>query len=277
LSVAETHGTSAAAIGTTAPWELVTDMLSDEHARAKAFGVTSVLDVPFAAAVKTGTSSDFRDTWTVGFTTDYTVAVWVGNFDGEPMRRLSGVAGAAPLWNRVMLHLHERTDPAPFPPPAGMQAKQICALTGYRPTPDCDSVVWEYLWPEDIATYERPQRLASLPREYDEWLALQHRAPVTPRDFRIVAPRDGDEYLVPPRGVGRQRLEFQSEAMPGRDVEWRINGRTVAIGSSVFWPMRPGHWTIEATSAGRTDTVSFDVQAGEIVREQRRGFSIIRN
>ena len=276
LPVSDPH-TNAAAIGTTAPWELVTDMLSDAHARAKAFGVTSVLDVPFAAAVKTGTSSDFRDTWTVGFTTDYTVAVWVGNFDGEPMRRLSGVAGAAPLWNRVMLHLHERTDPAPFPAPAGMQAKQICALTGYRPTPDCDSVVWEYLWPEDIATYERPQRLAALPREYDEWLALQHRAPVAPRDFRIVAPRDGDEYLVPSRDVGRQRLEFQSEAMPGRDVEWRINGRTVAIGSSVFWPMRPGHWTVEATSAGRTDSVSFDVQAGEIVREQRRGFSIIRN
>jgi penicillin-binding protein 1C len=263
-------------IGAPGPWELVTDMLSDEHARAKAFGVASVLDVPFAAAVKTGTSSDFRDTWTVGFTTDYTVAVWVGNFNGDPMRRLSGVAGAAPLWNRIMLHLHERSDPAMFPPPAGMQAKQICAQTGYRPTPDCDSVVWEYLWPEDIATYERPARLASLPREYDEWLALQHRAPVAASDFRIVAPRDGDTYLVPPREVGRQRLEFQAQSLPGREVEWRLNGRAVARGQSLFWPMRPGHWTIEATSAGRADRVSFDVQAGDIVRESRRGFSVIR-
>jgi penicillin-binding protein 1C len=267
--------TNIPSIGAPSPWELVTDMLSDEHARAKAFGVSSVLDVPFAAAVKTGTSSDFRDTWTVGVTTDYTVAVWVGNFNGDPMRRLSGVAGAAPLWNRIMLHLHERNDPAPFAPPAGMQAKQICAQTGYRPTPDCDSVVWEYLWPEDIATYERPPRLASLPREYDEWLAMQHRAPIAARDFRIVAPRDGDAYLVPPRDVGKQRLEFQAQALPGRAVQWRLNGRAVAIGQSVFWPMRPGHWTIEATSAGRADRVSFDVQAGEIVRESRRGFSIV--
>ena len=58
-------------------------MLSDAHARAKAFGVESLLSLPFPTAVKTGTSSDFRDTWTVGFSTDYTVAVWVGNFDGE--------------------------------------------------------------------------------------------------------------------------------------------------------------------------------------------------
>ena len=269
--------TSTSSIGAPAPWELVTDMLSDEHARAKAFGVASVLDVPFAAAVKTGTSSDFRDTWTVGFTTDYTVAVWVGNFNGEPMRRLSGVAGAAPLWNRIMLHLHERADPPAFPTPASMQAVQICAQTGSRPTPDCDSFVWEYLWPEDIATYERPQRLASLPREYDEWLAIQHRQPVTPSDFRIVAPRDGDAYMVPPREVGRLRLEFQAEALPGRQVQWRLNGRTLATGPFVFWPMRPGHWTIEAASAGRVDRVSFDVQAGEIVRESRRGFSIVGN
>ncbi|NET37260.1 MAG: penicillin-binding protein 1C, partial [Cyanothece sp. SIO1E1] len=77
---------------------LITDMLSDRHARAISFGVDSVLNLPFPAAVKTGTSSDFRDTWTVGFTTDYTVATWVGNFNGEPMHQVSGVSGAAPLW-----------------------------------------------------------------------------------------------------------------------------------------------------------------------------------
>jgi len=263
-------------IGSRVVWELVTDMLSDEHARAEAFGVSSVLDVPFAAAVKTGTSSDFRDTWTVGFTTDYTVAVWVGNFNGEPMRRLSGVAGAAPLWNRIMLHLHERIDPAPFPHPEGMEARTICAQTGFRATPDCDTVVWEYLWPEDIATYERPQRVAALPREYDEWLAMQHREPRAPNDFRIVAPRDGDIYLVPPRQVGHQRLEFQAQSLPGHHVEWRLDGRSIAGGSSTFWPMRPGHFTIEAASAGRVDRVSFDVQAGEIVRDPRKGFSLIR-
>jgi penicillin-binding protein 1C len=266
---------TATNVGSTAAWELVTDMLSDEHARALAFGVTSALDVPFDAAVKTGTSSDFRDTWTVGFTSEYTVAVWVGNFNGDPMRRVSGVAGAAPLWNRIMLHLHEQHDPATFPSPAGMVARQICAQTGYKPTPDCDSVVSEYLWPEDLVTYERPQRAAGLPREYDEWLALQHRVPVAPSGFRIVAPREGDWFLVQPNRIGMQRLELQALAPPGQRVDWRLDGRRIASGPSVFWPMRPGHFTIEASSAGRTDRVSFDIEAGVISRQPRPGFSLI--
>ena len=225
-------------------------MLSDEHARALAFGVTSALDVPFDAAVKTGTSSDFRDTWTVGFTSDYTVAVWVGNFNGDPMRRVSGVAGAAPLWNRIMLHLHEQRDPAPFPVPAGMVARQICAQTGYKPTPDCDSVVSEYLWPEDLVTYERPQRAAGLPREYDEWLALQHRAPIGSGRLSHRRAARGRFVPGPPNRIGVQRLELQALAMPGQHVDWRLDGQRIASGPSVFWPMRPGHFTIEASSAG---------------------------
>ena len=77
-------------------WGLVTDILSDSYARALAFGVDSVLNLPFLAAVKTVTASDFRDTWTA-VTTDYTVATWVGNFNGELMKKVSGVMGAAPL------------------------------------------------------------------------------------------------------------------------------------------------------------------------------------
>ncbi|MFY9738737.1 MAG: transglycosylase domain-containing protein, partial [Candidatus Cybelea sp.] len=84
------------AVGDPANWALVTDMLADPHARAHSFGLHSVLEMPFPAAVKTGTSSDFHDTWTVGFTRDYTVGVWVGNFDGSPMRGVSGVTGAGP-------------------------------------------------------------------------------------------------------------------------------------------------------------------------------------
>src|SRR4029077_8000877 len=147
------HPTSADPVGSVADWQLVTDMLADDHARARAFGVSSALSLPFPAAVKTGTSSDFRDTWTVGFTPDFTVAVWVGNFDGQPMRRVSGVAGAAPLWNRIMLHLYETREPLPFPSPYGLSLHPICAVTGLRPTPTCRSVVEEYLYPEDIIPY----------------------------------------------------------------------------------------------------------------------------
>ncbi|NET49458.1 MAG: penicillin-binding protein 1C, partial [Merismopedia sp. SIO2A8] len=136
-------------------WSLVINMLSDRHARARSFGVDSVLSLPFDAAVKTGTSSNFRDTWTVGFTSDYTVATWIGNFEGEPMHNVSGVTGAAPLWNRIMLHLHEQKIPRPFSPPMGLVKRPICALSGLKPSPTCPSVVEEYFYPADLATYEQ--------------------------------------------------------------------------------------------------------------------------
>ncbi|MEZ4471213.1 MAG: transglycosylase domain-containing protein [bacterium] len=81
---------------------LLADILADPVARAPAFGRHSPLELPFPAAAKTGTSTDFTDNWTVGFTTAVTVAVWVGNFDGRPMEGVSGITGAGRLWNRVM-------------------------------------------------------------------------------------------------------------------------------------------------------------------------------
>ncbi|MBV8246350.1 MAG: penicillin-binding protein 1C, partial [Candidatus Eremiobacteraeota bacterium] len=84
LTALSNESVAARPIGDSRVWMLVTKMLADPHARALSFGVHSVLQLPFEAAVKTGTSSDYRDTWTVGFTRAYTVATWVGNFDGSP-------------------------------------------------------------------------------------------------------------------------------------------------------------------------------------------------
>src|ERR1700733_1645554 len=133
--------------GVGAPGRLVTARPSAAHARARAFGVASLLRLPFPSAVKTGTSSDFRDTWTVGFTRDFTVATWVGNFNGAPMQRITGVTGAAPLWNRIMLHLAEAREPGPFAPPSGFARRAICATTGTIPDRSCESVVMEWLRP----------------------------------------------------------------------------------------------------------------------------------
>ncbi len=252
-------------VGGRATWQLVTDIISDNHARAKSFGVQSVLALPFPAAVKTGTSSDFRDTWTVGFTTDYTVAVWVGNFDGQPMRRVSGVAGAAPLWNRIMLHLHEQREPAPFPAPEDMVRRPICATTGQRPTPDCASgIVYEYFATADIAEYERNFERRPLPAEYDEWLASQHQTVGTAQGFRILSPHEGDFYLVYPASMETrqsQRLEFQAVTVPGQVVEWTLNGRRLSPASpdSFFWPLHAGQWTLQAKSGHYDDKVTFEV------------------
>jgi penicillin-binding protein 1C len=282
-------------------WALITDMLNDAHARAQAFGVDSVLNLPFPAAVKTGTSSNFRDTWTVGFTTDYTVATWVGNFDGEPMRHVSGVMGAAPLWNRIMLHLHEHHEPGTFESPAGLVQRPVCALSGMRPTPACPSVVQEYFFPEDLGEYDRnwdtfyqvvsrgtdgqpAQYRLNLPEEYNEWLAMQPRtaqlisqeSTLAPGTLNIVSPGNSDRFLLyPTESSIAQRLEFKLATTPSKPVEWWLNGQKLATNSanSLFWELRPGNWTLQVKSGEMIDSVSFQVELAQN-RPTRRGFSI---
>ncbi len=140
----------------TASWRIVTDMLADRYARAPSFGANSALALPFPAAVKTGTSSDLRDTWTIGYTRRYTVAAWVGNFSGSAMHGVSGVSGAGPLWNRLMTHLHERDEPGPFAAPDGFTKRPICASTGAAPTPSCAEPGVEF-----VANGVRPRMVAT--------------------------------------------------------------------------------------------------------------------
>jgi penicillin-binding protein 1C len=306
------------AIATPTSWSLIRDMLSDTHARAKAFGVDSVLDLPFPAAVKTGTSSNYRDTWTVGFTPEYTVATWVGNFDGQPMRQVSGVTGAAPLWNRIMLHLYEHRQPTGFEPPQGLTLKPVCALSGMRPTAICPAVVQEYFYPEDLEDYYRHpdtfyqvvpaetrtstnrqgttlQYRLNLPPEYNQWLATQPTAiqgaemsssrslAAQPGTLKILFPRDDDYFLLPAAETNprQQRLEFKLANLTGQPVEWRINGQPLPAESaiantSIYWPLRPGTWTLQVRSGGMVDQVRFQVQQSDHSTPQapKRGFFV---
>ncbi|MGJ5676200.1 MAG: penicillin-binding protein 1C [Nostochopsis sp.] len=258
-------------------WQLITDMLSDHHARATAFGVESVLNLPFPAAVKTGTSSNFRDTWTVGFTADYTVATWVGNFNGDPMRQVSGVTGAAPLWNRIMLHLHEHHQPANFPDPEGLVQLPICAISGLKPTPDCTSVVQEYFYPEDISAYQH-QNNFNLSSQYNDWLAKQPQSNFGSDKLKILSPRNDDLFLLSPGEEGQQKLEFKLAGTSSESVEWWLNGEKLTTNSpkSLFWRLHPGHWTLSVKSGDLTDSVTFQVELAKTT-PKRRGFSIVNS
>lgn len=100
------------------------DILSDREARATTFGLENPLSTRFWTAVKTGTSKDMRDNWCIGFSSRYTVGVWVGNFSGEAMWDVSGVSGAAPVWVGVMNYLHAH-EPSVHPsPPKGLLAAE---------------------------------------------------------------------------------------------------------------------------------------------------------
>lgn len=119
---------------------LLTNILSDNTARAPAFGLSSPIHLPFPCAVKTGTSKDYRDNWTVGYSRDFTVGVWIGNFNGRPMRKISGITGAAPIFRDIMLILHRQNYPLPFVRPAGLVTRMICTKSGQIPNVFCPSI-----------------------------------------------------------------------------------------------------------------------------------------
>ena len=121
---------------------LVSHVLADDAARAPAFGAGGVLSLPFEAAVKTGTTTDWRDNWTVGYSSEVVVGVWVGNADGTPMAHATGITGAAPIWREVMLcasgsgAAHRRA-PEPLARPDGLTEVVVCAMSGKLPGPGC--------------------------------------------------------------------------------------------------------------------------------------------
>jgi 1A family penicillin-binding protein len=111
---------------------LLTSILSDNLARQYIFGPGNVMELPDGrpAAVKTGTSNDWRDSWAIGYTPDVTVGVWVGNSDGQPMQEVAGVNGAGTIWRAIMDDFHAGRPIQQFARPPGLTSATICADTG---------------------------------------------------------------------------------------------------------------------------------------------------
>lgn len=107
---------------------LISDILSDNFARTPTFGPRSQLNITsHQVAVKTGTTNSLRDNWTVGYTPNFLVAVWVGNNDNTPMSYVaSGVTGASPIWRKITDHLLKDTPPTAFIAPIGLEKKPVC-------------------------------------------------------------------------------------------------------------------------------------------------------
>jgi penicillin-binding protein 1C len=153
---------------------LVTDILSDNRARAPAFGTNSPLRISVPAAVKTGTTNSFRDNWTVGYTKYLLAGVWVGNSDGRPMRNTTGVTGAAPIWHDFM--------------EAVVSTPELLKTLG---VPADDPEAWAFTPPPDVVRREAcPMNLTC--REEGEFFT---------RDWMAVAGRDGplaDMFITAP-------------------------------------------------------------------------------
>jgi penicillin-binding protein 1C len=254
----------------TAFW--ITDILSDPDAREYVFGRGGNLDFPFTVAVKTGTSQAYRDNWTVGYTKDVTVGVWVGNFDRTSLRNSTGVTGAGPIFHAVMLTAAKRArgrlpvgDDTPIlEPPAGLVRQPICALSGLRPSTSCPNVTSEWVAadaPPQFCSWHHKDYV-DWPPEYRAWSAAAMPPPSSPKmalaktQLQILSPPNGATYLIDPT----LRMPYQTLKLRASSpkVTWHIDQQEVA---SPEWPLQPGWHTVTATDEqGRKESVQIVVK-----------------
>jgi membrane carboxypeptidase/penicillin-binding protein PbpC len=159
----------------------ITDILSDNAARLPAFGEESILTLTRPAAAKTGTTTDWRDNWTVGYTPQLVVGVWAGNADNTPMVDVSGITGAAPIWHDMMEEALKSQPMADFVAPHGMAKMEVCAVSGLLPGTWCPRRQEWFIsgqGPEAICTMHRlvpvdrrtgDLALADTPEEHLSW------------------------------------------------------------------------------------------------------------
>ena len=232
----------------TAFW--ISDILSDPEARAYAFGEGGSLDFPFRVAVKTGTSQAYRDNWTIGFTRDVTVGVWVGNFDRAELRNSSGVTGAAPIFNGVMLAATRRMrgalpvgDQEPIVAPDGVESVTICGSSGVRPSPWCPTTRSEWLAvgaPVEFCSWHRAEE-PRWPVEFAQWAPAKQAVARAAR-LQVTNPPDGATFLIDPT----LRPEFQKLKFAAtRPAQWLVGGRPAAE----EWTLQPGRHVITAVDA----------------------------
>jgi penicillin-binding protein 1C len=217
---------------------IVADMMADADARAVTFGLDSALRLPFWAAAKTGTSKGMRDNWCVGFTDRFTVAVWIGNAEGDSMTRVSGTSGAAPIWREVMLALHAAAPGRAAPPPAGVASRAITFAEGIEPART------EYF----LRGTEQP---------------LVAQATAAARRPRITSPVPGTIYALDPDIPMSNQLIRLTSAGAAAGERLQLDGRDVgeAAASPLVLPARGPHRLALVDGEGRTlDRTLFTVR-----------------
>jgi penicillin-binding protein 1C len=270
-------------------WQ-ITAILSDEALRVQSFGAGTPLLFGFPAAMKTGTSGDWRDSWTCGYTDRYTVAVWSGDFESVSMNQVSGSSGAGILFASMLRLIADNADqssslryqPPRLNEPAGMRSMVICAESGGFPHDFCPRKLTVTL-PESVeitacavhSLAGNPPRLVyNLPAEYDRWLSDNGRYVQEParqesaerRGIRISRPRKGDIYITEPGyNPAYQTLEFAATAdSRPPEIYWYLNDKVVGKASWPYgfnWQLSQGTYRLVARWGDReSEEVHFEVR-----------------
>jgi membrane carboxypeptidase/penicillin-binding protein PbpC len=233
--------------------------------------------------MKTGTSGDWRDSWTCGYTDQYTVAVWSGDFESVSMNQVSGSSGAGILFASMLrLIADNEKQLSTLREPPGMRSMVICAESGGFPHDFCPRKLTVSL-PESAeitacsvhSLAGNPPRLSyNLPAEYDRWLSDNGRYVQEParqesterRDIRISRPREGDIYITEPGyNPAYQTLEFAATAdSRPPEIYWYLNDKAVGKAPWPYgfnWQLSKGAYRLVARFGNReSEEVHFEVR-----------------
>jgi penicillin-binding protein 1C len=220
---------------------VVGDILADPAARSVTFGLDSHLDTSFWTAVKTGTSEDMRDNWCIGFSRHFTVAVWVGNYDGDSMRDVSGVSGAAPIWHDIMTALQSGLVSVEPAPPPGVTGE----LTGFSPPVEPLRKEW-YV----SGTTPGSEGVTVVPSTVRPSIQSPANGMIIAIDPDI--PAGHQRVLIAVRGARPGMILMLNDLPLGAAARERL------------WQPRPGAYylTLEDASGQQLDRVLFRVRAG---------------
>lgn len=243
----EPMGASRQIADSRACW-LIADILHDNTARIPAFGPESPLHFDFPVACKTGTSTDYRDNWAMAYTPEFTVGVWVGNFDGSAMHSVSGVSGAAPLMHAIVEHLHATRGTTWYTTPPNMIEADVQPLTGRRITKGWPTGTREKFLGENLPSEETPddyddEGRVRLSGVYADWLASSESSlsghAVVPEKLRIVSPAPGTTFVIDPDLPASRRIRLVAGG--SSQVEWESDSlKFTARGPQADLPLQEG-------------------------------------
>jgi penicillin-binding protein 1C len=258
---------------------LISDILSDREARMISFGPDNLLNFPFPVAVKTGTTKDFRDNWTAGYTPEITVVVWVGNHNQREMKNSSGITGAGPIFRAVMLKAMENRPKRTFAPPEPVKSVQICAHSGLLPGQHCpqlrDEYVTEANQPTKKCTYHqrKDKRIIPIyPRLYKDWLKQNVHTPyllekpvaarVSKNLLAITYPPDNTVLAMDPIIAQQdQRIPLRINQTDIEQIQWFVDNEPLVLARDkrAYWPLRRGRHIIVAKTKDQTATANIVV------------------
>lgn len=215
---------------------LISDILSDPTARELEFGRHGVLEFPFGIAAKTGTSNDYRDSWAVGYSSNYVVGVWMGNLSGKSTLGVNGSYGSAHVLRGVFSELSKRSTPAPLLVSHKLKRYSICSDTGISAHQGCPQID-ELFAPGTLPNPQVPTTTVESPTI------------MKPADNLLLAldPRVPDEH---------EKYEFKIDyAQALKKVSWIIDGAIFAETRSpnLLWPLRKGKHSLQVLIRDQND------------------------